>query len=112
VVWYPPFRLDVTAALKAGANLIDIRVTNTWANRLIGDEQEPEDAQWGDWETFRDFGGRRLKAYPDWFVKNQPRPASGRKCFVTYNYFKKDSALLPAGLLGPVRLIVEDEVRP
>ena len=59
---------------------------------------------------FRDFGGRCLKTYPDWFVKNQPRPSQGRKCFVTYNYFKKDAALLPAGLLGPVQWIVENEV--
>ena len=112
VTSYPPFRLDVTAALKAGANLLEIRVSNTWANRLIGDEQEPEDGQWDEWEGFRDFGGRCLKTYSNWFVKNQARPAPGRKCFVTYNYFKKDAKLFPAGLLGPVRLIVEEEVKP
>jgi hypothetical protein len=111
VLWYPPFRMDVTAALKTGANMLEIRVTNTWANRLIGDEQEPEDSQWTEWEGFRDFGGYAMKEYPDWFVKNQPRPAQGRKCFVTYNYFKKDAPLLPAGLLGPVQLRVENEVK-
>jgi hypothetical protein len=110
VIWYPPFRIDVTAALKAGENKLEIQVTNTWANRLIGDEQEPEDAQWDEWEGFRDFGGYCMKAYPDWFVKNQPRPSQGRKSFVTYNYFKKDAPLLPAGLLGPVQWIVENEV--
>ena len=110
VLWYPPFRMDVTTALKIGTNMLEIRVTNTWANRLIGDEQEPEDCKWEEWEGFRDFGGRCLKTYPDWFVKNQPRPSQGRKCFVTYNYFKKDAALLPAGLLGPVQWIVENEV--
>ncbi|MEI7899742.1 MAG: glycosyl hydrolase [bacterium] len=112
VFWYPPFVMDITAALKTGVNRLEIRVTNTWANRLIGDEQEPEDSQWTEWEGFRDFGGYCMKAYPDWFVKNQPRPSPGRKCFVTYNYFKKDTALFPAGLLGPVRLIIEDEVKP
>lgn len=111
VVWYPPFRIDVTSALKAGENKLEIQVTNTWANRLIGDEQEPEDAQWDEWEGFRDFGGYCLKVYPDWFVKNQPRSSQGRKCFVTYNYFKKDAPLLPAGLLGPVQLRVENEVK-
>ena len=111
VAWYPPFRMDVTAALKVGVNVLEIRVTNTWANRLIGDEQEPEDCKWDEWEGFRDFGGRCLKTYPDWFVKNQPRPSQGRKCFVTYNYFKKDAPLLPAGLLGPVQWIVENEVK-
>ena len=111
VLWYPPFRMDVTGALKAGANMLEVRVTNTWANRLIGDEQEPEDSQWTEWEDFRDFGGYAMKAYPDWFVKNQPRPSPGRKCFVTYNYFKKDTPLFPAGLLGPVQWIVENEVK-
>ncbi len=111
VVWYPPFRMDVTAALKAGENKLEIQVTNTWANRLIGDEQEPEDSQWDEWEGFRDFGGRCLKVYPDWFVKNQPRPSQGRKCFVTYNYFKKDAPLLPGGLIGPVQWIVENEAK-
>ena len=112
VLWYPPFQMDVTDALKGGVNRFEIQVTNTWANRLIGDEQEPEDSQWTEWETFRDFGGYALKAYPEWFVRKQPRPSPGRKCFVTYNYFKKDTPLFPAGLLGPVRLIVENEVKP
>jgi hypothetical protein len=52
-----------------------------------------------------------MKAYPDWFLKNQPRPSQGRKSFVTYNYFKKDAPLLPGGLLGPVQLRVENEVK-
>jgi hypothetical protein len=110
VAWYPPFVMDITSALKSGVNRLEIRVTNTWANRLLGDEQEPEDCKWDEWEGFRDFGGRCLKTYPEWFVKNQPRPSQGRKCFVTYNYFKKDNPLFPAGLLGPVQVIVENEV--
>jgi hypothetical protein len=39
VVWKPPFRVDATAALKAGANDLEIRVINLWVNRLIGDQQ-------------------------------------------------------------------------
>jgi hypothetical protein len=39
IVWRPPFRVDVTDALKPGANALEIRVTNLWVNRLIGDEQ-------------------------------------------------------------------------
>jgi hypothetical protein len=38
-VWKTPFTVDVTSALKKGANTIEIKVTNLWVNRLIGDAQ-------------------------------------------------------------------------
>ena len=38
--WKTPFRVDVTSALKPGANTLEIKVTNLWVNRLIGDQQE------------------------------------------------------------------------
>jgi hypothetical protein len=38
-VWKKPFRLDITDALKAGSNTVQVRVTNLWVNRLIGDAQ-------------------------------------------------------------------------
>ena len=37
--WGAPFRRDVTDALRAGDNRVEITVTNYWVNRLIGDEQ-------------------------------------------------------------------------
>ena len=37
--WHAPYRVDVTSALKRGANEITIKVVNAWVNRLIGDEQ-------------------------------------------------------------------------
>jgi len=39
VVWHAPYRMDVTSALKPGANEVMIKVTNSWVNRLIGDQQ-------------------------------------------------------------------------
>jgi hypothetical protein len=39
IVWKTPFKVDVTSALKAGTNRIEILVTNLWVNRLIGDQQ-------------------------------------------------------------------------
>jgi hypothetical protein len=39
VVWHAPYRVDVTTALKPGANEISVKVVNAWVNRLIGDEQ-------------------------------------------------------------------------
>ena len=39
IVWKTPYRVDATRVLKPGANTIAIRVTNGWANRIIGDRQ-------------------------------------------------------------------------
>ena len=39
IVWKKPFRVDVTNALKTGENKLEIKVTNLWVNRLIGDQQ-------------------------------------------------------------------------
>ncbi len=39
IFWKPPFRVDVTSAFKPGANALEIKVTNLWVNRLIGDQQ-------------------------------------------------------------------------
>ena len=39
VVWKKPFRVDVTKAFKPGANQVEVKVTNLWVNRLIGDAQ-------------------------------------------------------------------------
>ncbi|GAB4036308.1 glycosyl hydrolase [Spirosoma gilvum] len=38
-VWKKPFRIDITDALKAGRNTVQVNVTNLWVNRLIGDAQ-------------------------------------------------------------------------
>ena len=37
--WRAPFRVDVTSALKPGANTLEVKVTNLWVNRLVGDQQ-------------------------------------------------------------------------
>ncbi len=42
-LWTPPWRVDVTQALKAGPNALEIRVTNLWPNRLIGDAALPQE---------------------------------------------------------------------
>jgi hypothetical protein len=39
IVWKRPFRVELTGVLKPGANVIEVRVTNLWVNRLIGDLQ-------------------------------------------------------------------------
>jgi hypothetical protein len=39
IVWKTPYRVDATSALKPGDNQLEIKVTNGWANRIIGDRQ-------------------------------------------------------------------------
>jgi beta-galactosidase/beta-glucuronidase len=39
ITWKTPFRINVTGALKSGENKMEIKVTNLWVNRLIGDQQ-------------------------------------------------------------------------
>jgi alpha-L-rhamnosidase len=101
VLWYPPYRADISPYLKAGRNTLRIHITNTWVNRLIGDEQYPEDFEWTD----RNQGLRAMTGLPEWLVKGLPRPVKERKTFLPWYYFNKDSPLSPSGLLGPVTII-------
>jgi hypothetical protein len=39
IVWKKPFRVNITSALKQGENKLEIKVTDLWVNRLIGDAQ-------------------------------------------------------------------------
>jgi hypothetical protein len=41
IAWTYPYRVDISKAVKPGDNEIKIAVTNTWANRMIGDSQLP-----------------------------------------------------------------------
>ena len=92
VLWKAPFRVDVTDAIRAGKNELEVRVTNLWVNRLIGDEQLPEDREWD---------GIKLKAWPQWVLDGKPSP-TGRFTFTTWHHWKKADRPLESGLLGPV----------
>jgi beta-galactosidase/beta-glucuronidase len=39
IVWKTPYRVDITSAVKSGKNSIEVRVTDAWVNRIIGDRQ-------------------------------------------------------------------------
>ena len=64
VAWTPPYRLDITHALRPGPNELEVRVANTWANRLIGDEHLAPAAR-RTWTTYHSF------------TKNSPLVQSG-----------------------------------
>jgi hypothetical protein len=97
ILWKPPFRVDVTGALKAGENVLELRVVNLWINRQIGDEQLPEDSD-------RNPNGT-LKSWPQWLAEGKPSP-TGRYTFTSWRLWKKDDPLVESGLLGPVTLQV------
>jgi hypothetical protein len=43
ITWCPPFRADVTEAVKPGENQLRVEVVNFWPNRIVGDASLPAD---------------------------------------------------------------------
>ena len=117
VLWHPPFEIDITNYVKAGNNKLTIHVTNTWTNRMIGDEQYMDDCQWEDAVYFhrlddaglKPFVGKKLGSLPDWLLTGRQRPSKDRKTFTTWNYFTAHSELLESGMIGPVHLRFEQK---
>ncbi len=61
--WTPPYQVDITKALKPGINKLDIKVVNTWLNRLIGDSAIP--------------AAQRQTAVVNWINAQTPLESSG-----------------------------------
>lgn len=74
IYWKSPFVVNVEGVIREGTNHLEVRVTNTWPNRLIGDAQPDE---------------------------------SDPITYTAFKFYKADDALLPSGLIGPVRLLRE-----
>ncbi|MGC8639259.1 MAG: glycosyl hydrolase [Isosphaeraceae bacterium] len=102
ILWKPPFLVDVTGFVRPGKNSLEVKVVNLWINRMIGDEQLPEDSE-------RNPNGT-LKAWPRWLTEGKPSP-TGRFTFTTWRLWKKGDALVPSGLIGPVRLLATQQVK-
>jgi len=90
VVWCAPWRVEVTGAIKAGDNQLEIEVVNRWANRMIGDKQ-PADAD-----------GRTVECPPGFLGGEQYK--AGRYTFSTNDPYEPQSPLVSSGLIGPVML--------
>jgi hypothetical protein len=103
ILWKTPYSVDITEAAKAGENALEIEVVNLWPNRLIGDEQLPEDSD-------RNSDGT-LKKWPDWVLDGKSSP-TGRFTFTSWRLWRKGSTLLESGLLGPVQLQSVERVVP
>lgn len=111
--WKPPFVAEISSYCKRGENHLEVEVTNLWPNRMIGDEYESDDCVWG---PDRNFGyvkpskkiGRNLQVVPGWVKEKGERPSTNRITFTTMDFFDKEDALLPSGLLGPVKVSVEN----
>ena len=90
VVWCAPWRIEITGAVKAKGNLLEIDVANRWSNRMLGDQQPPDkDVRTVKWPSGL-LGGQEFK--------------TGRYTFATAGGL---GALLPSGLLGPVRITAQ-----
>jgi (4-O-methyl)-D-glucuronate---lignin esterase len=76
-LWKVPYALDVTQALKPGNNQLEIKVTNEWTNRIIGDRLAP----------------------PDKKILNVPAPPPGAP--------NVTPVLPMSGLIGPVTIVSE-----
>ena len=84
VLWCPPWRVEISGAVKPGENALEIEVVNLWPNRLIGDNKLPA-------------GERRTKTGFNIDIIDNPETTSALVGWIS-------KELLPSGLLGPVTI--------
>lgn len=99
-LWKAPFRINISDFVRNGNNILEVKVTNLWPNKLIGDESFPLDYE---------RKGNKMKSLPDWLLNNTERP-SKRTTFPSWKHWNKNDELLTSGLLGPVKLHVFQKI--
>jgi hypothetical protein len=94
LAWLPPYRIEISGAVQAGANQLEIRVANLWANRLNGDSLLPET------ERFTRSNLDRIQTDPT-SDSSYGRVPDGK----TRPVYTAIPPLMKSGLFGPVRMI-------
>ena len=102
-LWQPPFRAEVTRFLRAGENILEVRVANRWINRVIGDESLPTDLTYQPAGTNKFTDGKLLQL-PVWLYDRTRLAERQRFTFTTWKHYDATSPLVPSGLLGPVKI--------
>lgn len=74
IIWTKPYKVEITDALNNGDNTVEISVVNTWANRIMGDE---------------DFGAEK---------------DDSKKIWTNARYRMADKKLVKSGLIGTVKI--------
>ena len=87
VLWTYPFKCDIAKYLKLGENHMEIKVINTWRNRLIGDCHMPPEKK----ITMGNVRTRNCK----------------RSKQSIFSGYCMDDPLHPSGLVGKVKLFYE-----
>lgn len=64
LLWKEPYKIDISGALVEGDNTLEIKVTNSWGNRLIGDSALPKEK-------------RATKTSWEFYSPDDPLPVSG-----------------------------------
>ena len=99
-LWKPPFTADISHALREGKNRVEIKVTNLWVNRLIGDAQYPDQLNYkGKYPTIL-----VRRKWPKWLYQGEPMPGP-QVTFSPRKVYQATDKLVESGLIGPVKLI-------
>ena len=94
LAWLSPYRIEISGAVRAGTNQVEIQVANLWANRLNGDSLRPESGR------FTRSNLDRIQTDPtsDSSYGRVPRGT-------TRPVYDKIPPLMRSGLFGPVQII-------
>ena len=94
IAWTAPFRIEVTDALKQGKNNLEIKVANTWLNRLMGDGLGVEiGSEKHTWTTINPYSVDPKFTVPGISARTYDRNKGAKPEPVA------------SGLLGPVRIL-------